>query len=656
LHYEFQLVLRAASVVDILWDLSEVLTLLPTEHNFTIERLKSIIEEYDMFNFLVLEDLVPIPRYSFRHVHVKQVIYETMLFSERKRMHNNLALHYEAQLNQENRFVLLPVITHHILQTDDLNRKVVFLEETGAMHLERFILSEAHACFMALFECFHGCEHLLDDHEQYPPLRQARWYIGLSLVEVQRCQFYAAWPNMVSAMSLLGLDWPSGKWEMWYSLTKYAFFDHLWLHQRLTSSFPNPRKSEDPAVTNEMLMLLKIFSVYFSHVRDNTALSLAHLRSLDLCVRSNKLSPNLVRSLASVALISRLFVSRTISRVYLERCHHFGRILSSTQGMLPEGVGEVLCLVHFENGEWEACAREAELGMHDGKTRRDRLSYSKLASMLCIVLLLVGRNPDARKVVEEVILEAELCKDEQIELTGMILGICVEQETPSENGQRIVSYFKRAQKLMSTKGSSAFDLAALEIFESAHVYASDQMDVALQKLTKTLWRVLDVPAPFFSMIAVVVCMLTTSLLMRAKSDMEDMDSTLSPVQRKKLAHEYEDVIKTMEKLSRAKEMKKSAIAPYLRLLEMVVKHSGTDYRFLRDYMPKFCARYPVVARLTWAMSLIDNVSQGQPMFYVNVDFIIQRARNKQNQPRDAATPVRQSVQGSVARPPTIVIE
>ncbi|KAJ3410900.1 hypothetical protein HDV05_003031 [Chytridiales sp. JEL 0842] len=205
LNPQFQSILRIASILGQQFDLEDLTYFLEEEMEeyMDVYQLETIIQEQDIYHFLVKQDVNDEERhaYSFRHV---QIIYESQPYGERVHRHLVVAEYFESLLTSSNRETLLPTISYHYSRTES-DKKIMYLEEIG-LHL----FSQSH-----MRECVTSLSSLLAVVNTYPSMeidsvRKAGWMSCLAFAKVQVLIMTKEELNLcMQALNLLGRPWPS---------------------------------------------------------------------------------------------------------------------------------------------------------------------------------------------------------------------------------------------------------------------------------------------------------------------------------------------------------------------------------------------------------------------------------------------------------------
>jgi class 3 adenylate cyclase len=122
-------VLRSASVMGSTFDLPSLQALLAARAGVT--NLERTLADLTRLGFLNSRGGDP-PGYAFHHVLAREVTYETILYSQRRRLHRNIAAHIEGEQAGQLEAVC-ELLLHHYELADDIEKTVLY----GAMSGDR---------------------------------------------------------------------------------------------------------------------------------------------------------------------------------------------------------------------------------------------------------------------------------------------------------------------------------------------------------------------------------------------------------------------------------------------------------------------------------------------------------------------------------------
>jgi adenylate cyclase len=195
-----QLVLKVASVIGRLFAMTPLRDTLG-RLGWAQRALKpSLLRELTRRGFVVPEALEPELAYLFRHVITHEIVYQTLLFAQRRQVHQALAEWYERSVADAER-ELAPVLAHHWSQaaegTDDdsvVEKAVRYLKAAGRQALQLGAFPEAAANYERGLS-------LLADAQRWS-LPRASLLVDLSRVLERTGDYAIAMAHLIDALAL----------------------------------------------------------------------------------------------------------------------------------------------------------------------------------------------------------------------------------------------------------------------------------------------------------------------------------------------------------------------------------------------------------------------------------------------------------------------
>jgi class 3 adenylate cyclase/tetratricopeptide (TPR) repeat protein len=139
-----QLTLKTASVIGFVFAERALHAIYPLEHERPhLAQYLHALEQQDM---TLLEPLEPELAYRFKHAITQEVVYDLMLFAQRRALHRSLALWFERiYANDLERYVQL--LAHHWNRAGESVRALAYYERAAASALELCAYREARSLF-----------------------------------------------------------------------------------------------------------------------------------------------------------------------------------------------------------------------------------------------------------------------------------------------------------------------------------------------------------------------------------------------------------------------------------------------------------------------------------------------------------------------------
>jgi predicted ATPase/class 3 adenylate cyclase len=97
---EEQITLKVAAVIGQTFGYTLLFDTLSQHHQISQRLLKIYLDDLSYLNFTPLKTVEPEPTYSFKHTIIQEVAYDTLLFAQRRQLHQTIARWYEVRLGQ----------------------------------------------------------------------------------------------------------------------------------------------------------------------------------------------------------------------------------------------------------------------------------------------------------------------------------------------------------------------------------------------------------------------------------------------------------------------------------------------------------------------------------------------------------------------------
>ncbi|KAJ3101647.1 hypothetical protein HDU96_009906 [Phlyctochytrium bullatum] len=209
----FMLVLQCASVIGHYVDLAHLLVLLKlSDDTIDADKLRRSIQTDDKFAFLVIEeagsDDSSFASISFRHIQIRNAIYESQALETRQYLHLKLGEHFEFGVREEEVKLYLPIACYHYSRSGNLQKKVlkniefgISLEEDGMWHEATAVLSDILNFIEEHYE--------RDEIEAFLPRKlQCKAMSKLAYASALRLPFEVTSSYCIRTIELLWCPWP----------------------------------------------------------------------------------------------------------------------------------------------------------------------------------------------------------------------------------------------------------------------------------------------------------------------------------------------------------------------------------------------------------------------------------------------------------------
>ncbi len=303
-----QLTLKVASVIGQIFMLRTLNAVYPIEADRP--RLTDHLKMLEHLNIATLEALEPDLTYMFKNIIIQEVVYNLLLFSQRRELHRAVAEWYEATY-ADDPAAYYPVLAHHWYKAECYPQAIDYFEKAGERALQAYTNHEAATFF----------EHILallrrqpaaagepaepptdEDPEPFvvnpPALRRARWerqlgeaYLGLGKLNQSR-------QHLEQAVALLKRPVPASR-RTFTTRTLRQAIQQTW--HRLRASRRNRTPAEQDAMLEAARAYEMLIGIYF--------FANESLPSIYTCL----LTLNLAERVGPSAELARAYANMTIA-------------------------------------------------------------------------------------------------------------------------------------------------------------------------------------------------------------------------------------------------------------------------------------------------------------------------------------------------------
>ncbi|KAJ3213660.1 hypothetical protein HDU67_002622 [Dinochytrium kinnereticum] len=222
LHPDFQTLLRHASILGQYFTFAE-LTLLLKDETFSSQDIRALISEQDKFEFLrgfqteAKGDMIEADRMAFRHISIMNAIYDSIAYSEREKLHLQVAGFYDdvAKTCPGRRIQMLPVACYHYWRTRSACKILEKNSELGIELAKGGLYAEASKVLLNVRHYIE--ENRLDLEVSLPPNEQyvleplfycnVLAHLATSLANLR--DFDSAKNAAIRCLDVAGCKWPT---------------------------------------------------------------------------------------------------------------------------------------------------------------------------------------------------------------------------------------------------------------------------------------------------------------------------------------------------------------------------------------------------------------------------------------------------------------
>ncbi|KAJ3102191.1 hypothetical protein HDU96_009719 [Phlyctochytrium bullatum] len=247
----FQAILRCASIIGHYVELTHLLLLLEETDgagDASPAAVRKAVLECDKFKFLVIEDSTAanFEKISFRHITIRNAIYESQPVSTRQRNHLILAEYYEISVKQEEKKFYLPLMCYHYWRSGRTEKLILKNIEFGLTLAEDGLRFEATQVLTGLFTFIDNeCDR--DEVRKFLPIElECRALSKLTYCSTLMAPFDVTRSyGLRTVETLLGKPWPRNKKELKMGIAKF-FLEILALRIRtMNGRKDSPSRKQD---------------------------------------------------------------------------------------------------------------------------------------------------------------------------------------------------------------------------------------------------------------------------------------------------------------------------------------------------------------------------------------------------------------------------
>jgi class 3 adenylate cyclase/tetratricopeptide (TPR) repeat protein len=391
-----QMTLKVASVIGQMFTLSPLRAVYPIEPERP--RLPDYLSELEGLNITSLAAHEPDLTYIFKHVIIQEVVYNLLLFAQRRELHRAVAQWYEdtyaADLS-----AFYSLLAHHWYKAEAYGRAIDYLERAGEQALRVFANQEAVNFFSEILQLVerHSLPgrvpaasatdaetnaedaDLIDLLPTPDTLRRARWerqlgeaYLGLGLLASSRA-------HLERAVALLRHPVPASR-RKWTTRTLRQAIRQTF--HRLRASWMSRSSTQERAAALEAARAYEALILIYFYANESLPATYTSLLTLNLAERVGP-SSELARAYANMAIATGALALHPLAEAYTQQAR-----------ATAEQVGELTTTAYvFTNsglywvgtGNWQsarlALEQAADICDQLGDRRRWGTSWTLLAQV-----------------------------------------------------------------------------------------------------------------------------------------------------------------------------------------------------------------------------------------------------------------------------------
>lgn len=401
-----QLTLKVASVIGRIFAYSTLRDVYPVEPDRP--RLSEHLQTLEKLDLTALTSAEPDLTYIFKHIITQDVIYNLMLFAQRKQLHQAVAEWYERQY-ADDLSPYYPLLVHHWSKAENEQKTLAYLDKAGQQALRDYANQEAVNFFsQALNMVTRPDAPAIVDR-----VLQAHWERQLGQAHYGLGHMVEGRTHLMRALALLGYTIPDGFVPQMLKLAWQV------LRQVLHRLFPRVflARSRHPGLRMEAADTYSQLAAVYYLSNDTTLLLLSTLSTLNLAERV-QVSPELARAYANMSSVASLIPWRKLALLY-ERCAW--DILPLLHRPYEEAYASMVFAVQYSGlGDWERVEQYLTGALQIFRQIGDHGRSSESATILATALGLAGQTQRSSQLFEQILAEAQETDNDLQRAWGMV--------------------------------------------------------------------------------------------------------------------------------------------------------------------------------------------------------------------------------------------
>ncbi len=196
-----QVTLKVASVIGRIFAFRTLRDIHPVEADRP--RLEEYLGDLEQLDITRLQSEQPDLKYIFKHHITHEVAYNLMLYTQRRDLHQRVALWYEQVFN-EDLSAFYPLLAYHWSRAENSEKALEYLEKAGAQALRNYANEEAITFFGQALALAEKAGHV-------EAVRRGLWELQLGEAYVNHSLYAEGRTHLVQGLALAGYPLPEGK-------------------------------------------------------------------------------------------------------------------------------------------------------------------------------------------------------------------------------------------------------------------------------------------------------------------------------------------------------------------------------------------------------------------------------------------------------------
>ncbi|MBA3534857.1 MAG: AAA family ATPase, partial [Ardenticatenales bacterium] len=299
-----QLTLKVASVIGRVFPYRTLHDIYPVEQDKP--RLSDYLNALKHLDITPLETHGPEPTYLFKHLITQEVVYNLMLFSQRRQLHEAVAAWYE-ETHTEDLSPFYPLLAYHWDKAENSAKTLFYLEKAGEQALHRGAYHEAVSALRT------ARQEIEKGQLAIPEVQQGRLALLLGEAYLGLGQVAESGHSLVQATARLGWPMPTTPTRLNLALVQE-------LGKQMGARLRSPHIEQMEPADSQMARLAAArayqqLAEVFYYANETTSMLYAVLRTVNLA-EGQGLSPALAQAYATISVTTGIIPLHSLSRAY----------------------------------------------------------------------------------------------------------------------------------------------------------------------------------------------------------------------------------------------------------------------------------------------------------------------------------------------------
>ncbi len=310
--------------------------------------------------------------YSFQSLITQDVAYQSMLFTQRRNLHREIAQWYEHHQVQD-LAPYYPMLVHHWSRAKEPAKTLQYLVKAGEQTFQEGAYTEAITFFTKALK-------LADSNESQTPLQKAGWHRQIAEAHVDLGQVTDSILQLQMGVSLLGYPIPETRWGLFTQLLKHIFLQirHLlWPSSRERA--PSSVHATCLELTRAHICLGEVY--YYTHRR--SLATYASLVGLNLA-ETVPPSPELASIYANMCYVVGMNKMHGLARHYTKLAQ---KTIQRIEAPLPCQGWVLLVTGAYKSGtgQWQSSREDLQQAADIFHQLRDRHHWAEALAAIALI-------------------------------------------------------------------------------------------------------------------------------------------------------------------------------------------------------------------------------------------------------------------------------